>query len=219
MATLEEVSSYTPENVFKALEMTIFAKVAEDGDEEVTFVYDSSGVMVPEGYESLGLTTKGDGASWTRDTENSDTTSHGFAQPTRRDITSDVSGLTVTAQESKKIVMELFYGQEIVAQTSVEGNGIYWDKATRPSPRYVRLLGVAKDGAGDQAVYCARWLPRASMTEGAEQVWSDADASTYPLTFTGFYDSQSGTAFREMWGGPGFDASARGFDAGGTPGE
>ena len=209
MATLNEAASFENKNIFKALEMAVFAKVAEDGDDDVRFVYDESGVVVPEGYESLGLTTKSDGATWTRATTNSDVESHGFAQPVRRDITSDVSGLTVTAQESKRLVMELFWGQEIAAQVTT--GGIYWDKANRPSPRRVRQLGIGKDHDGDQAVYCARWLPNAQLDEGSDQSWSDDAETNYPLSFTAFHDSDFGTAFREIWGGPGFDATSRGF--------
>lgn len=209
MAELNEVGNFQDRNVFKALEFAVFAKIAEDGDAEITHAYDDSGVVVPEGYQPLGFTTKDDGATWTRATENSDEMAHGFAQPIRRDITSDVSGLTLTAMESKRIVMELFYGQEIAAQ--VTEHGIYWDKANRPSPRRVRLLGIAKDVSKGDAVYCSRWLTNAQMDEGADQTWSDDSAATYPLSFTGFYDSEFGTALREMWGGPGFDAVERGF--------
>lgn len=209
MAELNEVSNYESKNIFKALEMTIFAKVAEEGDEEVTFVYDESGVFVPEGYQSIGITEKDDGATWSRATENSDENGYGFSQPVRRDITSDVSGLTVTAKETKRLVMELFWGQEIAAQATT--HGIYWDKQNRPSPRRVRLLGVGKDSGHGDVVYCARWLPSAQIDEGSDQTWSDDAAVNYPLSFTAFHDSEFGTAFREIWNGPGFDAVERGF--------
>lgn len=211
MADLNEVSNYEAKNIFKALEMTVFAKVAEDGDEEVTFVYDESGVVVPVGYDSIGITEKDDGATWSRATENSDEMGYGIGQPVRRDITSDVQGLTITAKESKRLVMELFWGQDIeeVATTG----GIYWDKKNRPAPRRVRLLGIGKDSGHGDPVYCARWLPSAQLDEGSDQTWSDDAAVNYPLSFTAFLDSDFGTSFREIWGGPGFDAVARGFAA------
>lgn len=209
MVTLEEAAQFKEENLFRALEFAVFAKPAEEGDEEVTFAYDESGIFVPEGYDPVGFTTKDDGATWSRNTENSDDTSHGRSQPTRRDITSDVSGLSFTAQESKRLTMELFWSQEIAEQ--VTEHGIYWDKATRPSPRRVRLLGVATDLAESGLVVCARWLPNAQLDEGSDQTWSDSAATTYPLSFTAFHSSTFGTAFREMWGGPGFDSTARGF--------
>lgn len=212
MATLEEVSQFTEDNIFQALEMTIFAKPVEPEDVEITYVFDESGVMVPEGYMSLGLTTESDGATWTRDTNNSEVRSHGRGGPSRRDLISDVTGLTVTAHESKKNVMELFWSQEIVEKVNAHG-GIYWDKATRPKTRPVRLLGIAKDGDGPNAVYCSRWLPNGQLAEGAEQSWSVENEMAYPLNFTGLVDKQFKTAFREIWGGPGFVPASRGFTA------
>lgn len=209
---LEEVSNYTEENIFRPLEMTIFAKPAEAADAEVTYVYDQSGVLVPDGYQSVGLTTANDGATWTRETNNSDVTSYGRGQPSRRDIISDISGLTFTAQESKLLVMELFWNQEIAAQVAEHG-GIYWDKATRPRVRPVRLLGLAKDGDGENAVYCARWLPKAQLAEGAEQGWQLESEVNYPLNFTAFVEKRFKTAFREIWGGPGYKPADRGFPA------
>lgn len=211
MADLNEVGNFQDRNIFKALEFAVFAKIAEDGDEEITHVYDGTGVVVPDGYEPVGFTTKDDGATWTRATENSDEMAHGFAQPVRRDITSDVLGLSFTAMEAKRLVLEMAWAQDIDAQATE--SGIYWDKANRPSPRRLRLLGIAKDSSKGDPVYCGRWLTSAQLDEGADQQWSDDAAATYPLTFTGFYDSEFGTAMREMWGGPGFDAVDRGFAA------
>src|SRR5690606_40053562 len=59
-------------------------------------------------YIPLGLHTKEEGLNWSREVENSDTTSHGSQEPTRRDITSDVSGLVVIAQETKAQVLKMF---------------------------------------------------------------------------------------------------------------
>lgn len=215
MVTLNEAGQFEARNLFRPLEFAIFAKVAEDGDTEITYAYDDSGVVVPEGYEPLGMITKDDGVTWSRSTENSDDNAYGFTQPVRRDITSDVSGLTITALESKRLILELFWDQEIAAQATE--HGIYWDKANRPSPRRVRLLGIGKDGEGDNAVYCSRWLTSAQLDEGSDQQWTDNAATTYPLSFTGFYDPEFGTAFREMWGGPGHDSLDRGYGVEPTP--
>lgn len=212
VTTLEEIANETDENIFRPLEMSIFAKPAVPGDMEITYVYDESGVVVPDGYISVGTTTASDGATWTRETNNSDVTSYGRSQPSRRDIISDISGLTFTAQESKKLVMELFWNQEIAEKVNAHG-GIYWDKSTRPRSRRVRLLGLAKDGDGQNAVYCARWLPSAQLAEGAEQGWSMENELNYPLNFTAFVEKRFKTAFREIWGGPGYKPSERGFTA------
>src|SRR5690625_3626543 len=105
MATFAEVKGHNRDLIRKVLEMSIFVKPHEDGDEEITQVWDGTGLVVPPGYVSVGLVTKGDGASWTRDQSTSDTESMGYAEPTRRDITSDVNGQIgrATCRERKKV--------------------------------------------------------------------------------------------------------------------
>ena len=96
--------------------------------------------------------------------------------------------------------------------TDTDGN-FFFDRASRPIVRRYRVLAVAKDGDGPDAIYMARWLPNAQVTENAEQAWSEGDEIKYPATLTGFVDEEFGTAFREIWGGPGVDHVAMGFQA------
>lgn len=211
MAELMDVRKHNEDNLFKALEMSIFAKIAEPGDEDLVTIFDEDGIVVPEGYEDVGLTTKDDGATWTSAVDTSEDPSHGYLEPSRTDITSDVSGLSFTAREAKRIVMELFYGQKIQMQDAGNGGG-FWDKTTRPVRQRVRLLGIAQDGEGSNQVVCARWLPSSMLSDRSDQEWSDSASSTYPLSFNAHRDPRFGVAFRELWGGPGWDPQARGFE-------
>src|SRR5690606_22919109 len=164
-----------------------------------------------------GHHTESEGLNWTREVENADVRSHGSQEPTRRDITSDVSGLTVIAQETKMITLEMFHNRDLsnVVADSTSGE-IAYNRAVTPQTRYYRLLAVAQDGSDDDAIYFARFLPRASVTEFAEQAWSKETQLRYELTFTGYVDPDLGYAMREMIGGPGLAArlSAMGFSVG-----
>src|SRR5690606_18035575 len=91
-----------------------------------------------------------------------------------------------------------------------DGN-IVIDRPSRPETLYWRALAIGKDGAGPNAIYMARWLPRASVTEMAEQSWQEGEEIRYPATLTAYLDQTAGTALRELWGGPGLDADAMGF--------
>lgn len=213
MATFSEVKGHNTALIRKILEMSIFIKPVEEGDEEVTAIHDSTGVLVPVGYEPVGLITKDDGASWTREQENSEVTSMGYAQPTRIDIISDVSGLSFTMQESKRQAMEMYHGLDLSAVTTDADGNFFFDRASRPEVRRYRVLAVGKDGDGAGAIYVARWLPNAQVTENAEQAWNEGTEVQYPATLTGFLDDEFGTAFREIWGGPGLDHEAMGFQA------
>jgi len=201
-------------NIRKVLEMAIFVKPVEDADVAIDKVWTTTGGLnVPAGYKPVGLVTKDDGASWSRDQNSEDVQSLGYAEPTRRDITSDVTGLSFTMQESKKLSMELFHGLDLSAITTDADGNFYFDKASRPATRKYRVLALGKDGDGPDAIYVARWLPNAQITENGEQAWSEGEEVKYPATFTAYTDDKFGTSLREIWGGPGLDHAAMGFTA------
>lgn len=212
MATFTEAKGHTPANIRKILEMAIFVKPVADNDTAITQVYvTATGLTIPTGYLPVGMVTKDDGATWSRDQESSDVTSYGYAEPVRRDIVSDVTGLSFTMQESKKTTMELFHGLDLSGVTTDSAGNFFFDKASRPAQRKYRVLALGKDGDGPDAVYVARWLPNAQITENGEQAWSEGDEVKYPATFTAYTDGTFGTSFREIWGGPGLDHAAMGF--------
>ena len=212
--TFKEQKGHNKSNIRKILEMAIFVKPKEDADTEITQVWTKAdGLLIPAGYLPVGLVTKDDGASWSRDQDAADVTSMGYGEPTRRDITSDVTGLGFTMQESKKTSMELYHGLDLSTVTTDADGNFYFDKASLPAQRHYRVLAVGKDGDGPDAVYVLRWLPDAQVTENGEQAWNDGDEVQYPATFTAYTDEKVGTSLREIWGGPGLDHEAMGFDA------
>lgn len=207
-----EVKGHKGSNIRKILEMAIFAKPVEDADEEITKLWTSiDGLVIPAGYLPVGMVTKDDGATWSRDQESADVESFGYAEPVRRDITKDVSGLAFTMQESKRLTMELFHGLDLSAITTDADGNFFFDKASRPVQRKWRVLALGKDGDGPDAIYQGRWLPNAQITENGEQAWSEGDEIKYPASFTAYTDETVGTSFRELWGGPGLDHAAMDF--------
>lgn len=171
---------------------------------------------LPSGYVSLGWHTKDDGLTWSRDVETSDVTSHGSNEPTRRDIVSDISGLQMNAQETKLRTLELYENVDLTTVVPAATSGeIAWNRATSPATRYYRLLAVGQDGAGTDAIYIARFCPRAMISEFGEQTWSDQNELIYPLTWSATVDSTLGYAMRTMIGGPGLRSRlvAMGFPA------
>lgn len=213
MATFNDIKGHNPKNIRKILEMAIFVKRYDDADTEINSIWDGTGLTLPAGYESVGLTTKSDGATWQRDQEVSDVTSHGYAEPTRRDILSDQTGLNFTAQEAKRTTLELDKGVDLSAVEPDANGNLVIDKPSRPQPLYWRVLAIGKDGDGPDAIYVVRWLPRAQVTENAEQNWSEESELTFPSTFSAYTDPEVGTAMREIWAGPGLDHAEMGFPA------
>lgn len=201
----------------KALDAVVFAApLSSTAPTSLTTGAGADLTALPAGYESLGWHTKDDGLNWTRAVETSDVTSHGSFEPTRRDIISDVSGLTMTAQETKMITLEMFHNIDLSAVTPTAVTGeIAFNRATSPATKYYRVLAVSQDGAGTDAWYFARFCPRAMISEYGEQAWTDGAELSYALTFTATLDATLGYSLREMWGGPAFRSAlvSMGFPA------
>lgn len=213
MASFTELKSGNDANIFKALDFALFVKPYEKITDEIESIWSTAdGLMVPPDYEPLGYTTKGD-TSWSRDQNWSEVESHGESEPTRRDNTRDVEGLSLTAQETNAVVLALYKDMNLDGITPDTDGGIRIKKGSRPAGRHWHVLGVAKDGDGPNAVYVARWLPRAQVTEMGAQNWSEDSELQYPMTLTAKTDPDVGSSMVELYGGPGWDAAARGFGA------
>jgi hypothetical protein len=199
----------------KAQDAAIFA--APESASAITAITTGAGadlVALPTAWRSLGHHTESDGINWTRDVTSDDVRSHGSSEPTRRDISSDVTGLVVLAQETKLLSLEMFHNVDLSGVTpDPVTKEITFNRSRVPSTKYWRLLAIASDGAGEDTIYFARFCPRASITDYAEQPWTKGDELRYPLTFTAYVDDDLGYSMREMWGGPGIAdlLSAMGF--------
>ena len=160
---------------------------------------------LPTDYKSIGWVDKSDAYTWSRDTEMSETTSHGSTEPTRRDITSDVTGLQMTAQETSKLILELSNNIDLssVTPTAVTGE-ISFNRSVSPQTRYFRLIAIAQDGAGADLRYNIIILPRAMISEYGETTWGDENIQTYPLTWSATPDPVLGFSYRQVLAGPGF---------------
>lgn len=209
--TFNDVKDHDRSLIRKILEMAIFVRPYSADSTPITSIWTpAAGLTIPSGFKSVGLTTKDEGTTWTRNQETSDTTSHGYAQPTRRDILSDVSGVNFIGQESNRTNMELYHDMDLSGVTAGP-NGFYFDKPSRPTSRRWEVLGLGKDGDGPDAIYVARILPEAQVTEMSDQSWQEGQELRYPCTLTGYVHEGWGTSLRELWGGPGLDAEAMGF--------
>lgn len=162
-------------------------------------------LALPAGYDQLGYVTKDDGITFPRETENSDTTSWGAVEPTRRDIVSDVRSASFTCQETNRSVLEMYENVDLSAVEADLATGETTFNATSsPSTTYRRMIFLSYDGAGDDRIYIAKIMPRASVSEAGENTWSDQSELAYPMTVTAFQDPDAGYAVRHVFGGPGW---------------
>ena len=216
MPTFADLQDVVDANIRKGLSGSVFIAPYSVTDEIAT-LKDGSGLLaLPTGYTDVGRLTKDQGVSWTRDVSTSEVTSLGSASPTRIDIVSETRGMAFTMQESKRQVFELHEGLDLSAATFDTNGNVSWDAPDRPADLYYRVLALFKDGEGTDAVYFAKWLPKAKVTETGEQSWNEENELQYPVTLTGFVDETVGTAVRTLWAGSTARLTAMGFTAAGV---
>jgi len=162
---------------------------------------------LPTGYEDLGWLTN-DGAQFSRDVSTSEITSWGSVSPTRTDITSDTTTMSVTAQETKLITIGLATGADLSAITADATTGeVVIAKPARPKSKHYRVLSLAVDQGDAGEIYVARFLPRAKVTGYSEQSFGAGDDPiTWGVTFTGEEDSDLGFSESWLFAGPGWKA-------------
>ena len=175
-------------------------------DPEFTLTEGASSTLVQlDDWDQLGWISKSDGLTFSADTETSDVESWGALEPTRSDITKDVTSAQFTCQETNKKVLEMYYNVDL---TNVQGDAITsevgFNQASDPSTTYRRMLFLSKDGAGTNEIYIAKLMPRANVSAKADQTWNAEDAMAYGMTVTAKLDDELGYAVRHIFAGPGW---------------
>ena len=214
IATFDSVRDTNVKNIRKGLAGAVFVKPWDAADEPIVKVYTTAGgLTLPADYEDVGYLSKGSSLKVGRETSTSDVESWGESQPTRRDVTTDITTIQFTMQESKRVAFELHSGADLSQVTPDADKNIVMDKPRRPTIRDYRMYVLQKDGDGADAIYWLDWLPLCNVT-GVEDLESSQESErAYTVTMTGRNDDAVGTAHRQVWGGPGINPTAMGFPA------
>jgi len=163
-------------------------------------------VLLPDLWDDLGYLTN-DGMQQAREVSQSDVTSFGRQTPTRTDITSDVTTVTVAAQETKITTIGLATGFDMAKVQPLAGGEVVLRKPARPTPRTYSMLNLAVDLHEAGEIYIARYYPKAKVTGFLDQPFGGGDDPIlWGTTLTAEFDDALG--FSEAWffGGPGWRA-------------
>lgn len=221
MANYEGLKNKQSELIRKALDGSVFlAPVTADPIAALTTATAGPPAVIdltplPTDWDDLGWLSS-DGAQFSREVSTSDVTSWGSVSPTRSDVTSDSSTLTVACQETKLLTIGLYTGADMSGITPTAGTGeVSIAKPSRASSRVYRVLSLAVDQGDGGEIYLGRFLPRGKVTGFAEQAHGGGDDPVmWGVTFTGEEDSTLGYSERWLFGGPGWNAllTQMGFD-------
>lgn len=158
----------------------------------------------PAQWTKLGLITKGEGVTFSRDLNTEVEESWGYNEPTRTDITSDTTSAAFTLQETTRAALEMFDFVDLSAVTPDVTTGEFgYNKPLNPAPVYRRIVYMAVDGAGTDRRYRFKIMPRAQVVGVNDEVWSQAGVTKYPLTVRATVDPVLGYAVRTVLAGPG----------------
>jgi hypothetical protein len=210
----ETLKNKQNELIRKSLEGSVFvAPITSTAISALTGA-DKQLLALPAGYHDVGWMTQ-DGAQFQSEVTNSDITSWGAVEPTRRDIVSDVTTLQMSLQETNRHTIGLVTGVDMTSVVPDPTSGeVAVAKPDRPPLRFWRVLSIGVDMADAGEIYIGRFLPRASVTNKDAQPMNNQDsAMPWPVTMTGYMDSALGFSERWHFGGPGWEAqlSAKGF--------
>jgi len=160
---------------------------------------------LPAPWQDIGWVTN-DGIQSSVSSESSAITSFGSVSPTRTDVTSESSTVTVAMQETKALTLGLYIGVDWTTLTRT-ADTLESDikKALRPTSRVYRLMRISVDENEFGEIYIAQFFPRAKVTGRADMNMAGGDqALTWGVTFTAEEDSTAGYSERWMFGGAGW---------------
>jgi hypothetical protein len=213
MANYDALKNKQNELIRKALDGSVFVSDI-DADPIVDLTTYTAGPPVvidltplPEGWDDLGWLTS-DGAAFARDVSTSEVTSWGSVTPTRSDVVTDTSTLTVVAQETKLLTIGMATGADLSGVVPDANSGeVFIAKPTRPKSKHYRALSLAVDEGDGGEIYIGRFLPRAKVSSYAEQAFGGGDDPiTWGVTLTGETDSDLGYSEAWLFGGAGWKA-------------
>lgn len=196
------------ELIRKATDGSVFlAPPDADGIDGLTETSASTLKLLPDSWDDLGWLTN-DGASFSRDVAQSTVTSWGSTTPTRTDVTTDTSTLTVTCQETKLLTIGVATGADLDSIVADATTGeVIIRKPTRATSKAWRALVLAEDEGDGGKIYIARYLPRARVSAFSGQAFGGGDDPiTWGVTLTGEEDSAAGYSEAWIFGGPGWKA-------------
>jgi hypothetical protein len=210
MPGVETISNWRNELILKALYGSVFVAEEDVPLLDTAALFDAEGEIqpLPVDWQDVGYINT-DGASFPRETENSDINSWQSTEPTRSDLTTDTSSASWVMQETNPISLGV-YEDIPFDELGLVGESWTWDKPANPLGLYRRYLFVAQDNYQGLPIYIVKMFPRGKVTEREDETQNRENAIERGVTVTAYRDSSIGTSVRAWVDGPGWRALASG---------
>lgn len=174
-------------------------------------------LMAQEGFKGLGLLSKNDGVSQSRDREKQTTMAIGFQDSVRSDVSSDVFQMQCVGLETNRLTIEQFLQVDLTDYPlDADTAELSFPQPTDGDVPQNRVLSIAQDGRGAGTYWWGRLFTAGVVEETDDQsLGSDEDPYGWPITFSSEVDTDATYSVRHYFGGPGWKAQAEamGFPA------
>lgn len=168
---------------------------------------DSSAALqaLPTAFQSVGYIDKKSGIAFARTVTANPIDSYGELEPTRDDITDDVTTMEFEPQETSLATLQITTNTNL---SSVLANGasgeVFFPQPIAPQIIYYSCIVIGKDGPPTAPIYLIKYLPKVAVTKYAGENWVPTDVKSQKLTFTAFKDDTAGYAVAHGFGGLGW---------------
>src|SRR5690625_5298810 len=171
MATAEELRIGAENTSLMRKALIVLGYLAPMSAEPVTKLYEDDGfVQVPEDYVPVGLVSREAPFTFPMEAEFFEATSLNHASPTRRDAIGATRTITYTAQETKRVNLEMAYGIDLSSQVQDSDGEVGYAHPELPHTIERRLLVVGWDPKnGGWAM--GRFYPNVQTSEYPDITW------------------------------------------------
>ncbi|MFI9506977.1 Ig-like domain-containing protein [Nocardia sp. NPDC052566] len=168
---------------------------------------DSTGKLqtLPSDFQSVGLIDKKAGVAFARAVTASPIESYGEMQPTRDDITSDITTIEFEPQQTSALNIALTTNANL-AQVRADGQSgeVRFAQPAASQITYYSAIVIGKDGTDADPIYIFKVMPKVAVTKWAGEQWNPTTVLSQKLTLTAFKDDNAGYAVAHGYGGTGW---------------
>jgi len=160
---------------------------------------------LPNAFQSVGFIDKKSGVAFARNITAAPIDSYGELEPTRDDVTDDVTTLEFEPQQTSLTTLQITTNTNLT-QVLADGDSgeIFFAQPIAPQITYYSAIVIGKDGNDSAPIYIIKYLPKVAVTKYAGEQWTPTTLVSQKLTLTAFKDDTAGFAVGHGFGGLGW---------------
>ncbi|WP_405137520.1 Ig-like domain-containing protein [Nocardia sp. NBC_01388] len=160
---------------------------------------------LPVAFQSVGFIDKKTGIAFARNITDDPIESYGELEPTRDDVTSDITTIEFEPQETRLATLQLTNNANLAAVLANGASGEYFfAQPLYPQIQYYSCIIIGKDGNDAAPIYVYKVMPKVAVTKYGGEQWTPTTTLSQKLTLTAFKDDAAGYAVGHGFAGTGW---------------